>query len=78
MEVHRPQKARITSAIPEDRVDMTLGDRKSLPEIGDIVELDHGFTMPSGKPAGIGICRNPDGSVRWIADVLESEMEVLP
>ena len=77
MQDHRSPKARITAEIPAARVDLTLGDKKSMPVIGDIAELDHGFTTPAGVQAAIAVCRNPDGSVRWVADVLVSEMEAI-
>ena len=77
MEEHRPPKARIVVAIPVERVDMQAGDGKSIPAVGDIVELDQGFTGPNGEAMGIVVCVNNDGSVRWIADALESEFELL-
>ena len=77
MNNRNPPRARITVVIPLDRVDMTLGDGKSRPKVGDIVELDQGCTAATGEPAGIVICHNPDRSVRWVADVLESEMEAV-
>lgn len=77
MQIRSTPRARITKEIPVARVDLTLGDRKSVPQVGDIVELDQGFTMPTGEPAGIVFCRNQDGSVRWVADVLEAEMELV-
>ena len=75
MQVRSTPRARITKKIPIARVDLTLGDQESVPQVGDIVELDQGFSMPTGEPAGIVVCRNSNGSVRWVADVLESEME---
>jgi len=78
MQGHRIPRARIVAAIPIERVDLTLGDGESRPRIGGVVELDHGFTTSAGEPAGIVLCLNADRSVRWVADVLESEMEVLP
>jgi hypothetical protein len=77
MQVRSTLRARITKEIPIARVDLTQGDRQSVPQVGDIVELDQGLTMPTGEPAGIVVCRNQDGSVRWVADVLESEMELV-
>lgn len=70
------RRARIIAAVPLERVDLTLGDG-STPQIGDIVVLDHGFTMPDGRPAGIVVCFASDGRVRWVADVLDTELEVL-
>jgi hypothetical protein len=77
MQVRSTPRARIIKEIPIGRVDLTLGDQKSVPHVGDIVELDQGFTMPSGEPAGIVVCRDSSGSVRWVADVLESEIEMV-
>jgi hypothetical protein len=77
MQVRSKPRARITKEIPTARVDMSLGDQQSVPQIGDIVELDQGFTMPTGESAGIVVCRNSNDSIRWVADVLESEMEMV-
>jgi len=71
-------RARLIALIPLERVDQTLGDRKSFPHIGDVIELDQGFTLPNGEAGGIAFCCNADGSVRWVADVLASEIEMLP
>jgi hypothetical protein len=77
MQVRSTPRARITKEIPIARVDLTLGDQQSVPQVGDIVELDQGFTLPTGESAGIVVCHNSDGTVRWVADVLESEMEAV-
>lgn len=71
-------KARVIAEIPMDRVDFASGDDAARPAIGDIVELDHGFMGLNGEPMGIVICFNEDRSVRWAADVMDSEIEVLP
>jgi hypothetical protein len=68
----------LISNIPLDRVDLTLGDGSSLPAIGDIVQPDQGFTGPNGESMGIVFCINSDGTVKWVADVLDSEIELLP
>jgi hypothetical protein len=39
--------------IPIERVDFVAGDGTSHPVIGDIVELEHGFTGPNGESMGI-------------------------
>jgi hypothetical protein len=57
-------------------MDEAAGDG-SQAKIGDIVELDQGFTGPNGEPMGMVVCRNADGSIRWVGDVLDSEIEVL-
>jgi len=69
--------ARVKATVPRDRVDITLGDG-SLPQVGDIAEVDHIFTAPSGETMFIVICSSSDGSVRWVADMLETEIEAIP
>jgi hypothetical protein len=64
--------------VPIERVDLSGGDGMTLPEVGDIVELDQGFTGPDGKPMGVVFCVAADGSVRWVADVYDAELELLP
>jgi hypothetical protein len=73
-----PPKARLIAEIPVDRVDLIAGDGVSRPVVGDIVELEQGFTGPNGEPMGIVICFNDDRSVRWVADVMDSEIELIP
>lgn len=73
-----PKKARLIAEIPMQRVDMTAGDGSSRPAVGDIVELDHGFTGPNGESMGIVVCFNDDRSVRWVADIMDSEIELIP
>jgi hypothetical protein len=76
--IHRsPRQARLIAEIPIERVDLTSGDRSSLPAIGDIVDLDQGFTGPNGEPMGTIYCVNSDGSVRWAADAFDSELELV-
>jgi hypothetical protein len=64
-------------AIPSvDRVDLECGDG-SRPTLGDIVELDQGFTFPDGRSGGIVFCKSSDGKTKWCADVYDSEIEVI-
>lgn len=64
-------------AIPSiDRVDFEDGGGSG-PALGDIVELDHGFTFPDGRPGGIVVCKNPEGKIKWSADLYDSEIEVI-
>ncbi|QDE38424.1 hypothetical protein FIV34_04015 [Luteibacter pinisoli] len=72
-----PIKARLIAEIPVERVDFASGEGAAWPVIGDIVELDQGFTGPNGQPMGMVVCFNDDRSVRWAADVLDSEIELL-
>lgn len=70
------RRARLISALPLERVDSSIGDG-STPQVGDIVELDQGFTFPDGRPGGIVFCVAADGHIKWTADVLDSEIELL-
>ena len=64
------KKAKLTASIPPDRFHSLDG---SAPKIGDIVTLDEGFTFPA-----MVACVAPSGETRWEAEVLESEIELLP
>lgn len=70
------RRARLIAALPMERVDTSDGDG-STPQVGDIVELDQGFTFPDGRPGGTVFCVADDGHDKWSADVLESEIEIL-
>ena len=70
------KRARLIAEIPHDRVHDSCGDG-STPIVGDIVELDQGFTFPDGRPGGMVYCMRSDGHIRWGADVYDSEIEVL-
>jgi hypothetical protein len=69
--------AKVISAVPIERVDTTVGDG-SLPQVGDIAEVDHMFTSSSGEQMHIVVCRAPDGHLRWVADMLASEISTVP
>ncbi len=68
--------ARLIKLIPEYRIYDSCGDG-SIPAIGDIVELDQGFTFPDGKPGGMVYCKTTQGVTKWGADVYESEIELI-
>jgi hypothetical protein len=70
------RRARLISPVPIERVDFSVGDG-SIPQVGDIVELDQGFTFPDGQPGGIVFCVSDNGHIKWSADVLDSEIELL-
>jgi hypothetical protein len=71
------RKARLLCTIPSERILPACGDG-STPQIGDIVELDQGFTFPDGRPGGMVYCMSADGGIRWGADVNDFELDVLP
>ena len=68
--------ARLIALIPTERIHKSCGDG-STPTVGDIVELDQGFTFPDGKPGGMVYCASSDGNIKWGADVYESEIQLL-
>jgi hypothetical protein len=57
------------------RVDLPRGDGVSLPQIGELVQVDQGLAGPEGAQMYMVYCRNPDGSTRWTADIFDSELE---
>jgi hypothetical protein len=63
-------KAKLVAPIPPERFHSLDG---SAPHIGDIVTLDRGFTFPA-----VVACIAQSGETKWEAEVLESEVEVLP
>lgn len=69
--------AKLISEIDLKRVDLSQGDGMSLPTIGDLVFVDQGFAGPEGRDMYIVYCQNPDGSIRWTADLSEDELEPL-
>ena len=71
------RRARLIAPLPMARVDTSGGDG-STPQIGDIVDLDHGFAFPDGQAGGLVVCINEHGRIKWSADVLDSEIELLP
>ena len=68
--------ARLIASVPANRVYESCGDG-SKPQIGDIVQLDQGFTFPDGKPGVMVYCVTPDGQTKWGADVYGSELELI-
>jgi hypothetical protein len=61
----------LTLNIPQTRYRTIDG---SVPEVGDIVALDQGFTFPDGKPGCVVYGIGKDGSYRYEAEVYESEI----
>ena len=56
---------------------MSSGNGSSLPAIGDIVDLDQGFTGPNGEPMGMIYCVDENGKIHWTADAFDSELELI-
>lgn len=64
-------RATLVAQLPTERFRSYDG---SVPEIGDVVVLDQGFTFPDGKPGCLVYCMDQDGKFRWGAEVYESEI----
>ena len=64
------KKAKLAARIPPERYHSLDG---STPQPGDLVTLDQGFTFPA-----MVACIGQSGETKWEAEVLESEVEVLP
>lgn len=74
--MRRMPKARLLVAIPADRTDDLCGSGR-LPQAGDIVLLDQGFTFPDGQSGGLVRCVGNDARVRYEAEVYDTEIEVI-
>jgi hypothetical protein len=71
------RKARLIAPLPPERFE-AVGGSGNAPIVGDIVELDQGFTFPDGRQGGMVYCVATDGAIIWTADVYDSEIEALP
>lgn len=65
------KKAKLIANIPTERFRSVGGH---IPEIGDVVALDQGFTFLDGRPGCLVYGMNQDGTFRYEADVYESEL----
>jgi hypothetical protein len=67
----KTKRAPLIADIPAARVHSKDG---SVPRVGDVVELDQGFTFPDGKPGCLVYCKDHQGKYKWGAEVYESEI----
>jgi hypothetical protein len=67
----KPPLAPLIAKIPPSRFTSLDGTK---PQIGDIVQLDQGFTFPDGEPGCLVYLVAQDGSYRYGAEVYESEI----
>ena len=65
------KKATLISKIPAERFRSIDG---SVPEIGDVIALDQGFTFPDGKPGCLVYGMDQDGKDIYEAEVYELEI----
>ena len=66
-------RARLQKPIPPDRYRVLSGNSMS-PMIGDVVNLDQGYTSDDGQPMVLVYCLHGDGSYRYEAEVYEVEL----
>jgi hypothetical protein len=71
------RRVRLIATVPEERIDRTGGDGSS-PKVGDIAIPDQGFTFPDGRSGGSVYALTAEGKLKWSADVLDSEIELIP
>jgi hypothetical protein len=65
------KKATLIAQIPAERFRSMDG---SVPAIGDVIELDQGFTFPDGEPGVLVYCMGKNGKYKYEAEVYESEI----
>jgi len=66
-------KATLIIEIPVARYRLLKGNKP--PALGDILELDQGFTSPEGKAMVLAYHRGTDDEYDYEAEVYESEIE---
>jgi hypothetical protein len=69
-----PPNARLVAQIAADRVTLGKGDGASMPVVGDLVFADQAWAGPDGGNIYLVYCQRPDGSVRWEAELFETEL----
>jgi hypothetical protein len=70
--------AKLISEIDATRVDLSEGDGVSLPNVGDLVFVDQGFTSADGRAMYLVYCQDLDGSTQLTADLSEDELKQAP
>jgi hypothetical protein len=69
---------RVTSKLPAGRVDPNIGDAAE-PQIGDVGTIVLVHTVQMGQEAAFLVeCVGENGNTRWLADILQSELELVP
>ncbi|GAB3361489.1 hypothetical protein GCM10027430_35480 [Lysobacter tyrosinilyticus] len=77
MQLQELDVVRLISPLPEGRVDPAIGNAAE-PQAGDVGTVVIVHIVPSGQePAFLVECVGPQGETRWLADVLQSELELV-
>ncbi len=66
-------RAQLQAELPPKRYALDNADGRA-PIVGDILELDQGFTGNDGLPMVLAYCRDKNGSYIYSAEVYESEL----
>jgi hypothetical protein len=75
MAFREPEVVRVVASVPEERVDRTLSTGHS-PKPGDLGAVVMVYHQASGADAVYTVeCVEDSGHTRWLADLLESEIE---
>ncbi len=70
----KPKKAALLTNIPSDRARYISGNKNTFPQLGDIVQLDQGFTSENGKAMVLAYKIDSAGNFEWELEVYESEL----
>jgi len=73
---HIPRKGRLFAEVPTGRF-RVIAPYNRAPEIGDIVQLDQGFSDPNGQNMTLVYCVSSDGSFIYEAEIYDSEFELV-
>jgi hypothetical protein len=69
---------RLTSKLPAGRVDPDIGDAAE-PQIGDVGTIVLVHTVRADQEVAFLVeCVGKNGNTRWLADILQSELELAP
>lgn len=72
-----PPNARLASKVDASRLELAECDGRHVPQVGDLVHVDQGFTNADGQNMYIVYCQHPDGRIKWAADLFDAELEPL-
>ena len=68
-------RAKLISEIPKERY--RSSESTSIPKVGDILELDQGFTSEDGKPMVLAYHPISGGKDSYEAELYESEIKII-
>lgn len=69
----KPPRAHLLVSLPPDRYRVSKHGGRA-PSVGDVVELDQGYTGEDGRPMVLAYGLGADGHSLYEADIYESEI----